>query len=189
MKTCSAIMLRLPHAVLLFGAILFMAGCGGTRSIATYDVSDNRTVFRSGPMTVARQSGSGYGSATSIVMRAVARCPGRDCTPERVQLTFSAEGSSDFSLSNRSVRIVADGEKYERTDATQWNDFDDVSRTEGPIAGLVVSLSALEQMATASNIGGTLGHQSLRLSGSVQSSLQAFVQSARNPATASSETS
>lgn len=182
-------MLRFPYALLLFGAVLLMTGCGGTRSIATYDASENRTVFRSGPMTVARGSGSGYGSTTSIVLRAVARCSGRDCTPEQVQLTFSAEGSSEFSLSNRSVRIVADGEEYQRADATRWNDFEDVGRTDGPIAGLVVSLSALEQMANASTIQGTLGTKSLRLTGRVQSTLRAFVESARNPSATSSESS
>lgn len=182
-------MFRLTHALLLVGAVVLLTGCGGTRSVATYDASENRTVFRSGPMTVARGSGSGYGSTTSIVMRAVARCTGRDCTPERVQLTFSVEGSSDFALSSRSVRIVADGKEYQRANATRWNTFDDVQRTEGPVAGLVVSLSALEQMATASTLEGTLGNQSLRLRGSVQSTLREFVQSARNPATAASEPS
>jgi hypothetical protein len=54
--------------------------------------------------------------------------------------------------------------------------------SQGRIASLTLSLSALSEIANASSLSGRLGNNDLRLSDGVRSELKRFVQAMRNPA-------
>ncbi len=140
-------------------------------------------------MTVAQNvTGSSF-SATSLAMQATAECPGRNCTPNTVQLTFEVQGgSSGFTFSNRSVSFVADGEEYTWSKTAKWNNSGDVRTFQGQKIQLKMPLSKLEKIVEASSLSAQLGNKPLNLEGRVQSRLQAFVEKTKNP-TSSPETS
>lgn len=164
---------------------LFVVGCGttGPSTSVSYKASQNRTNFQTGTMTVGRLEGLGYGSSTSILLSAQARCTGRNCTPDRARLSFLLQGSaSDVALSDRSISLVADGTEYARPNTTDWRSREDIRMSQGQIASLTLSLSALSQIANASSLSGRLGNNDLRLSEQVKTELKQFVQTMRNPA-------
>lgn len=150
----------------------------------SYDAPNNQTIFRSGSMTVAQAAGSGF-SSTALVLNATAKCAGQNCTPERVRLSFSVDGSSDFALSDRTVSIVADDEEFTWSNEERWNSRKDVRVSTGRLTAVTLPLSDLETIANASSLTGRLGSTSLDLGGRVQSRLQEFVRTAKNPAAAS----
>jgi hypothetical protein len=151
----------------------------------SYDASNDQTTFRSGSMTVAQAMGSGF-SSTSLVLNAMAKCAGRDCRPERVRLSFSVNGSSDFALSDRTVSITADDETFTWSNEEQWNSSEDVSVSTGRIVAVPLPISDLTTIANASSLTGRLGSTPLDLGGRVQSKLKEFVQTVKNPEAARS---
>ena len=145
---------------------LFVVGCGSTgpSTSVSYQASQNRTNFQTGTMTVGRLGGLGYGSSTSILLSAQAQCTGRNCTPDRARLSFLLQGSSsDVALSDRSVSLVADGKEYAHRNAVDWRSREEIRMSQGRIASLTLSLSALSQIANASTLSGRLGNNDLRL--------------------------
>ena len=164
---------------------LFVAGCGttGPSTSVSYNATQNRTSFRTGNMTVGRIDGLGYGSNTSILLSARAQCSGRNCTPDRARLSFLLQGSaSDVALSDRSVSLVADGKEYAQRNAVNWRSREDIRMSQGRIASLTLSLSALSEIVNASSLSGRLGNNDLRLSDGVRGKLRRFVETMRNPA-------
>lgn len=175
------------HLSLVLLIIGLAAGCGSAGTTVSYDASENQTTVQSQTMTVVQEaSGSGYGSSSSIVMRAVSQCPGENCTPNQATLSFSLQGRSDIAFSNRTLTITADGEEFAWRNADQWNSVDDIQTSQGQIVEVTLPLSDLEQIATATSLSGSLGGRSLDLN-RVQSQLQDFVSSAQNPAAASGD--
>lgn len=163
-------------AVLLVAGLV--AGCVQPRTTVSYDVSKNQTTYRSGEMTLARGISESGLRSTTLLMRAIARCGGQNCTPRSVRLSFSVEGGTDVDLANRDVVITADGESFtwrDRGIPTPAEGLPD----EGHITDVSVPLSALEYIARASSVSGTLGNTSLEMEGSVQSSLHEFVQTTK----------
>lgn len=177
--------MRLIHGLAPLLVLGLMAGCGGSRSIMSYDAADNQTRFRTGNMTVAQAAGSGF-SNTSLAMRANAKCSGQNCTPNEVRLDFSVQGSSDFALSDRSVSITADGEEFTWEKEVEWDSSEDIGSSPGRLIAVSLSLSDVSKIANASSISGRLGNTSLDLDGRVQQKLQEFVSTAKNPAAAAS---
>jgi hypothetical protein len=176
---------RLSFLTSLLFLALFVVGCGttGPSTSVSYEASQDRTNFRTGTMTVGRIGGLGYGSNTSILLSARAQCSGRNCTPDRARLSFLLQGSaSDVALSDRSVSLVADGKEYAHQNAVNWRSQEDIRMSQGRIASLTLSLSALSEIANASSLSGRLGNNDLRLSDGVRSELKRFVQAMRNPA-------
>lgn len=155
---------------------LLLASCStGGKEIAKYDTSSDRMVYQTATVTVAQAATRSFASSTSITMRATARCNGKGCTPRRANLIFSVEGTSDLTLSNRTLTINSDSK--ERT----WEDTSfgsrrnsQIGRTEGRLAKITMPVSDLAQIAGASSLTGSLGDKSLNLSGA-QSELQDFV--------------
>lgn len=163
-------------------AITILVGCGGTKSMVSYNAGANQTRFDTGTMTVAQAtSGAGYGSQTSVVMQVTAQCSGADCTPKRAALSFFVQGSSDLSLSNRSISIEADGTTFAGGKRASWNRVTDSRQAEGRIAKITLPLADLDTIANAGTVKGSLGGMALRLA-RVQDQLRQFVETARNPA-------
>ena len=159
-----------------------LGGCGGTQSVVSYDAGNDRTRYDTGPMTVARGvGGSGYASGVSIEVQVTAQCQTRNCTPERANLIFLAQGNSDFSLSNRSLSITADGTTFSGGERESWNLMSDSRSAKGRIAKISMPLSDLDTIASAGSVEASLGGTSLNIGG-VQDQLLKFVEAARNPA-------
>lgn len=167
----------------LFSAVIslfLIAGCAANAgSISEYDDSSGRTLYQTATTTVAQGATDSFASASSITMQAMASCDGRGCTPERASIVFSVEGSSKLTLSNRTLTISFDGEEKSwenRTSGRRRNT--QIGRTEGRLAKVVMPISDLEEISSASSLAGSLGEKSLNL-GSAQSELQRFVASIR----------
>lgn len=161
--------------------LLLAVGCAGSGSVASYDTEENQTRFDTGTMTVGQvSSGGGFASQTDIVMRATAKCTGRDCTPERASLIFSVQSTSEFALPSRSLTITADGREFSGGRASDWSRQRDIDRVEGRLAKVTLPLSDLAAIANANEVDGSLGNLSLDLQG-VQGRLQSFVKAAQNP--------
>lgn len=156
------------------------AGCSaGGNEISKYDSSNDRMVYQTGTMTVTQGATRSFASVSSITMQVVASCDGKGCTPENASLIFSVEGTSDLTLSNRTLEINFDGEQKtweNRTSGSRRNS--QVGRTEGRLMKVVMPVSDLTEIANASSLTGSLGEKSLNLSGS-QSTLQSFISSVR----------
>ena len=160
------------------------SGCGTTApsTSVSYKANQNRTTYQTGTIRVGRLQGLGYGSNTSILMSVQARCPGRNCTPKEARLSFLLQGSSsDVALSNRSISLTADGTEYARRSAVNWRSREDIRMSQGRIASVTLSLSALSNIANASSLSGQLGNNTLNLDGGVQTRLQEMIRTMRNP--------
>lgn len=180
--------LRASLASLL--ALLLVAGCGGSGATMSYEPSSDQTTYRTRSYTVSSISGANFASAKSINLRAVGRCQGQNCTPESVQLVFSASGNSALSLSGLEGEIVANGTTIEWTSSEAGQASADVGDDElinvvGNFATVDVSLSQLEQIATASSVEGTIGGTSLNLNRGIQSGFQNFLQKIRSGSSSS----
>lgn len=140
----------------------------------SYDSSSNRTLYQTGTVRVAQAATGSFASQSSIVMRAVARCGGMECTPNQVSLIFSLEGSSNVRLSDPTLTVNF-GE-------TQWTWKDDgmgytsgeIARTEGRLLKVTMPVSKLKELSNATSVTGTLGDKSLNMSGA-QSELRDLV--------------
>lgn len=161
---------------LLVPLLVLLIGCSaGGEEIAQYNGSSGRTLYQTGTITVAQQATQSFASSTSITMRAVASCDGKSCTPKRASLIFSVEGTSELTLSNRTLSINSDGEK--RTWENQSSGYrrnSQIGRTEGRLAKIVMPISELSEMASAQSLTGTLGEKSLNLM-DAKSELRNFV--------------
>lgn len=97
-------------AFLFVLALFFVAGCRGSQDVTvSYNSEESTTTYETSTYTVSRISGKNYGGSKSIDLRALARCQGSDCTPNTVQLVFSASGGEELALSGAAGQITADG--------------------------------------------------------------------------------
>lgn len=178
------------HALTVLTLLLFAvaAGCGGTGATVSYDTSANQTVFETPPLTVKQDlTGSSYG-ATPLRMQVRAECEGKGCTPQTAQLTFSADGSTEYTFSNRSVSITADDEEYNWNNEQSWRDSRDVQTRSALVLKVALPLSDLKQIAKASSLSGSVANMPVNLEGT-QASLKDFVSKAENPAARTDGTS
>lgn len=179
-------MMRRFHRIAsLLLTLVLVWGCAGSGGLTkSYDESADETIYRSGTISMGQISSGGYGSNTSLRMRAVSQCSGEDCVPESVTLNFSAEGgTSDAGLSGqRLLSVSADGEEYEFEDDRQSGVVNQstVQNMEGYLLTVTVPMSDLEQIATATSLDGTLGGISVNLS-RAQSDLQEYLSAVKNP--------
>lgn len=153
----------------------------------SYDANRDMTRYETGRMTVARAgSGGNFASQTSIRMQVASECSGRECVPKEAQMAFTVEGQSDVAISSRQLTISIDDQTFEWGEQESWNRMGDMGATQGRIVTVTLPLSDLQAIAQSSSIEGTLGNKSLNLRG-IQSQLQEFVQTARNPSAAGTE--
>ena len=164
------------RVALLLAASALVFGCGSSGPTSSYDASDNQTLYRTGKITVAQLSSSGYGSGSTIAMQVISQCSGPNCTPESVDLLFSVEGNSETGLTTRTLSITADGESYrfdeQRSPRTRAGDIERSQNTTVRVSG--VPLSDVKTVAMAQSVEGNLGGVALDLESS-QSDLQELV--------------
>jgi hypothetical protein len=101
--------------------------------------------------------------------------------PQSARLNFTYQGSSDFALSDRSVSITADSERYTWNDVSSWSRVQDAAPSSGIVASVSLSLSELKQIAQATSVRGQLGSNTLNLDGGVQSRIEEFVRKMEDP--------
>jgi hypothetical protein len=101
--------------------------------------------------------------------------------PQSERLNFTYQGSSDFALSDRSVSITADSERYTWNDVSSWSRVQDAAPSSGIVASVSLSLSELKQIAQATSVRGQLGSNTLNLDGGVQSRIEEFVRKMEDP--------
>jgi len=166
---------------------VLIAGCGGAGGVMSYDADRDVTRYETSRMTVAQAgAGGNFASQTSIRMRVGAECSGRECVPEEARMAFTVEGQSDVAISSRQLTIEIDDQTFEWGEEESWNRMGDMGTAQGRIVTITLPLSDLEAIAQSSSIEGSLGNKSLDLGG-IQSELQTFVQTARNPSAAGTE--
>jgi len=166
--------------------LLLVAGCGSSGATVSYEPSSDRTTYRTRSYTVSTISGANFASSKSINLRALGRCQGQGCSPETVQLVFSASGNSALSLSGLEGEITAGGTEIEWSSAEASRSSTDAGDDEmlnvvGTFATIDVSLSQLEQIATASSVEGSIGGTSLNISESVQAGFRSLLEKIRTP--------
>jgi hypothetical protein len=180
--------MSLPRPVLAsILALALCVGCAGQRPIATYKADSNTTVYRSRLITVAqRLSEQGYGNSSSLTMQALARCQGRNCTPDLVRLMFSTSGNTGVVFENRTIHLSADGQSY------TWEDQMPLRQrgvqeqaTTGQIAGVRLRLPGLERLVNATSVTGYVGGRSIEIDGYGQEKLRRFLAAMRAPPPAS----
>lgn len=172
---------QLLHSLLLVG--LLGIGCASQSRVVTYNASDESMEYETSEMTIVRQIGSGYGSGSSITMRAFARCRGENCTPERVRLMFSVSGDEGVNFEDRSVSIVADGERYDWQDPVRQRREETLTQSTvaGQITGVRLRFPQLEQITNATSVEGRIGGRSFELSEDQRGQLRAFLSAMQNP--------
>lgn len=178
--------LRAFAVLLLAGSLL--AGCGSPGATVTYAPSSDQTTYRTRSYTVSQISGANFASAKSINLRAIGRCQGQNCTPESVQLVFSASGNSSLSLTGLDGEITADGTQIDWSSAEAGqshtaSDDDQMVNVVGTFATVELSLAQLEEIATASTVQGSIGGTSLDLSSGIQSGFRSLLQKIRGSST------
>ena len=166
--------------VLAFALPVLLVGCSsGAKEIARYDASKDRMVYQTGTVTVAQRATNSFASSTSITMRATASCIGKGCAPQRASLVFSVEGTSDLTLSNRTLTINSDAKEWKLENRSSgYRRNSQIGRTKGRLAMITMPVSDLAEIAGASSLTGSLGDASLDL-GSAQSELQDLVAAIR----------
>lgn len=172
--------MRYVRALGLCLLLAVVSGCGTSESTVSYDASRNRMMYESAEMDVA-QLEAAVGSGSSIVMRALASCMSRNCTPETIRLVFAVQGQGQAAIADHSISIVADGTEYSWEGDQNWERQGEVSFSEEPVVRVSLPLSSVEQIANASSISAYLGSMTLNLEGRTQSKLLSFVQTIRNP--------
>lgn len=173
--TSLTIMYRIGSIVVLCG---FLIGCGGsTQPIRIdYDMDLDRTVYRARatPIPVDMQ-GAGYGSQfQELRMNLWANCQGRACRPEEAQFTLSTSGGADLHIGDRSLLIVADGERF------LWEDPEHerrnlAERTVGMILQVSIGFDRLQKIANAEELDGRVGSIDLEIQRRGQDRIRAFV--------------
>lgn len=167
--------------VLLIGLIVsLVAGCAtSTKGISSYDSASDRMIYQTSTITVAQGATRSFASASNITMQATARCKGKGCTPENVSLIFSVEGTSELTLSDRTLTIQYDGKEKEwKNKSSGRTRNSQVGRTEGRLAKVVMPATDLLEISNASSLTGSLGDKPLNLDGA-KYELQNFVSSIR----------
>ncbi|MFB6232111.1 MAG: hypothetical protein ABEL04_13255 [Salinibacter sp.] len=138
--------------------------------------------YETGPFTVSQSSGGSYGSSSTIDMRVVAQCEGRNCTPDAAKLVFSVRGGQELGLSGVNGQITADGSVFDWSSASAKANLpgtvadNEVNRVLGTFATVEIGIDKLRQIATASSLKGSIGGMPLRLDSAVQSGLLAFLE-------------
>lgn len=167
---------------------LLVAGCGSSGATESYNAANNQMIYETRSYTVSQVSGANFASSKSITMRAIARCSGQNCTPQQVQLVFSASGNSTLTLSSAAGEIVADGQRVEWSSKAAGRPQADTGDDEminvvGTFATVDLSLSELKQIANASSVEGSIGGTSLNISESIQSGFQSLLMKIQNGTT------
>lgn len=166
--------------------VVLVSGCSTLGPTASYDASKDQMVYESAKMKVAQMEAA-IGPGKRIVMRAVASCRSRNCTPETVRLVFALDGQGGSAIADRSISIDADGTEYTwRSGELSWQRRGDVRSFQGELMQVELSFSEVEQIASASSISAYIGSIPLTLEGRTQSKLRSFVQTVRNPSSAES---
>lgn len=155
--------------------VLFI-GCSASESIdSEYDPSDDRTTYKTSTFTVAQGATQSFASANSITMQAVASCEGQGCTPHQATFVFSIEGSSDVTLSNRTLKIKSDNKEWTLENRSSgYRRNSQIGRTKGRLASMSFSISELEKISNSSSLTGYLGDKALSLE-NVKSSLRKLI--------------
>lgn len=132
---------------------------------------------------IRRISSSGYGNSASIAIQASARCAGENCTPEVVRLMFTVSGNSGVSFENRSVYILADGERYEWQDPFRQRRGESLTQSTvaGQLTGVRLRLPQLGQIANAASVEGSVGGRTFELSEAQKEQLRTFLSAMRTP--------
>jgi len=157
--------------------LAFVIGCGGGHATVSYDSSSNRTAYGTRSYTVSTISGTNFASSKEITMRAFARCQGARCTPNQVQLIFSAAGNQELSLSGVNGELMADGSSITWTSAEASSGLGSIAenqvlRVSGKFAVVHLQLDQLDTLATAGTVEGSIGGQALDIGSGVQAGLQ-----------------
>lgn len=166
---------------------VIMVGCSsGGKEIARYDSNRDRMIYQTGTITVAQGATRSFASATSVTLQALAHCKGKACTPDKASLIFSVEGTSDLTLSDRTLTIRSDGQEWTwENKSTGYRRNSQIGRTEGRLAKVTMPVSDLGQMVNGSSITGSLGDKSLNLRGA-RSALRDFATAIRQGRASSS---
>jgi len=169
----------------------FVAGCtAGKQTTVEYNAKKNQTAYKTRPYPVSKTSGGNYGDDASVNAQILAYCQGPNCTPEMTHLVFTTDvGNSDqFTITSTSGRIVADGEEI-RWSSTEANKQMDPNADESPnlfntvrgrFATIDLTMRQLKQIASASDVQGSIGGVSLYFSSSLRSAAQKLLQEMRN---------
>lgn len=175
------------HFLFLLIPTLFLFGCSApNNAIISYDSEKNRTTIETRSYNVSTISGINYGSQSTIDVRAVARCFGKGCAPQKAKLIFIAPTDKELSFSGVGGEIVADGSQIAR-----WNTREagraGINRGSltagetgitafGEFAAITLKTNQLRKIAQASDVNGTLGGKALRFGGGVKKGLKRLAQ-------------
>ena len=162
--------------------LLLFCGCGSTQQVdVSYDADANKTSYQTRSYTVSSFSGASLGSSKSISLRAIAQCLGKECTPERIQLVFSAGGSQELSLSGLDGEIVAGNQRItwsgkEASTGGVPSANNRVINVVGRFAVVDITLDEAEAIYSASNLQGSIGGTNLDLGTGVKSGIHNLLQ-------------
>jgi hypothetical protein len=161
----------LPLSVLLIG-------CAASQETLSSDAAAERATFRSETIVLAQDffSRSGLGGGSALNLSARATCRGAGCVPETVTLVFLADGPSELTVADRTVRLLLGA-----TPLREWKDEEadqqitPADRVAGRITAVEIDLDVLQTVASSSVARGTLAGKTFRFDASARTALQRFL--------------
>ncbi len=169
--------MRLLTPGLIALALSVLTGCASSEPVvARYDSSENVTTYETQPIDAGINISTGaIGGGRGINFRVRARCPGEDCTPKRAMLSFVLTGgSSPVYMADRSVVITAGGESY-RWIQQRRRKIGRAAPVVGKIAAVPLNLKALEAIAEAETVTGSLGSKEFEWSYELRKPLRVLI--------------
>ncbi len=157
--------MRIAAAFCLFA---LLAGCASTSQPVTerYNALSNETTYRTRAISLgALFEGHGIDSGMRVDLEARASCPGEQCTPDLVWLSFEAVNpKTNIQIGNSAVTMRADEQLYRWTEREGKLAEQDVTYVRGTFVRVRLTLPELRQVATAEHVAGTVGPESFSLS-------------------------
>ncbi len=170
-------MRSLPLGSIALVLFFILTGCASSEPVVVqYDGSENVTTYETQPIDAGIDVSTGaIGGGRGVNFRVRARCPGEDCTPERVMLSFVLTGgSSPVYMADRSVVITAGGESY-RWVQQRRRKIGRAAPVVSKIVAIPVDLKTLEAIAEAERVTGSLGSKEFVWSYELRKPLRIFV--------------
>lgn len=156
------------HGPVVLAALLLLAGCASNRESVTsrYLADQDVTTYRTGSIGLGSIfGGSGLGSGSRVSLRGWAQCQGQDCQPSEAWLAFALSGSSrELRLASRSISMRADEQRYDWPQRAVQRPTRTTNPVRGEIARISMSLGALESIAFAQSVSGTISDEAFTLS-------------------------
>lgn len=180
MSNMTAILRRLGAFLLILG---LLSGCVSAPPVSTnYDASEGVTTYRTRAVALSGlEIGSGLGRGARVQMRALASCPGPECTPQNVVFVFKVSGSSDLRMENRTVELIADGKRFrsEREEPDVDQTIEDVDYASGTLTSVQLTFNEFRTVAEAGEVSGSLGSSRFSLGYERRSPFRTLVREVR----------